>query len=141
MKPVILCVDDEKMILDSLRAQMKKRYGGRFHYEFAEGAEEAFELIDELVEDGLEILLIVSDWLMPQMKGDVFLEKVHGRHPGIVKIMLSGQIDAEVLRQLSLNGMLHRLIHKPWTEGELFEAIESGLRDMHLLVEVEEHHG
>jgi DNA-binding NtrC family response regulator len=37
--------------------------------------------------------VIVSDWLMPGMKGDDFLVEAHKRVPTVVKIMLSGQAE------------------------------------------------
>ena len=72
-RKAILCIDDETIILDSLREQLEKNFGEDFIYETAESAEEAFEIIDELEEDGIEIAIIVCDWLMPGMKGDKFL--------------------------------------------------------------------
>ena len=66
----ILCVDDEIVILDSLKEQLKRYFGDRYIYEIAESAEEAWEVIEELHEDEIKILIIVSDWLMPGIKGD-----------------------------------------------------------------------
>ena len=129
-KKVILCVDDEKIILDSLKSQLKKRFGRKYTYEVAENADEAFEVIEELDEDGLEILIIVSDWLMPGMKGDEFLIRVHDMFPGIVKVMLTGQADEEAVENVRQNANLHRCIHKPWKEDELVDAINSGLESL-----------
>ncbi|NEP62201.1 MAG: response regulator [Symploca sp. SIO2G7] len=86
-KPVILCVDDEKDILQSLREQLIEAFGNAYVYEVAEDADEALEVINELTEDDMGVILIVSDWLMPGMKGDEFLIKVHQRFPKVVKIL------------------------------------------------------
>ena len=48
MKPVILCVDDEKIVLDSLKSQLKKEFGD-FDLEIAESGEEALEIIEEFI--------------------------------------------------------------------------------------------
>ncbi len=80
-KPVILCVDDEKIILDSLKAQLKEKFGNVYMYEVAENADDAMEVINEHSEDGCEILVVVSDWLMPGIKGDEFLIALHKKHP------------------------------------------------------------
>ena len=45
MKKVILCVDDERIILSSLKSQLKKNFGSQFQYEFAENAYEAMDLV------------------------------------------------------------------------------------------------
>ena len=126
-KPVILCVDDEKIILDSLKAQLKGKFGSAYMYEGAENAEDAMEVIDELIEDGCEILVVVSDWLMPGIKGDDFLIDLHDKYPQIVKLMLTGQADEEAIARARKHANLHRCIHKPWTEEELVEAIKTGM--------------
>ncbi|MFC1591049.1 response regulator [Thermodesulfobacteriota bacterium] len=126
-KSAILCVDDEPMVLTSLKEQIYNRLGNKFLYEFAESADEAEEVIEELAADGVHILVIVSDWLMPGVKGDEFLIRVHQRFPQIVKVMLTGQADEEAIRRVRENANLFRCIRKPWTEEELIETILSGL--------------
>lgn len=126
-KKAILCVDDEKIILDSLKAQLKKKFGSRYVYEAAESGDDAFEVIEEMLEDGVEVLIIVSDWLMPGIKGDEFLIRVHEKFPGIVKVMLTGQADDTAIRNAEQNANLYRCLHKPWKEEDLFDTIETGL--------------
>lgn len=122
-KPVILCVDDEKMILDSLKVQLKNNFSDQFYYESAENAEDALELIEELVQDGLNILMIVSDWLMPGIKGDEFLIMVHHKYPKIINIMLTGQADCQAVEKAQQEANLLKCISKPWNEKELVETI------------------
>jgi len=123
----ILCVDDEQIILTSLELQLKKHFGNQFIYEFAESAGEALEIIDELVEGGIRIVLIVSDWLMPGTKGDEFLINVHQQHPEVIKVMLTGQADLDAIERTKNQADLHRCLYKPWTEDELKEAILTGV--------------
>ena len=52
-KPAILCVDDEKVVLQSLRTQLKEAFGDDYIYELAEDADEALEVINELCEEGI----------------------------------------------------------------------------------------
>ena len=123
----ILCVDDEVVILDSLKEQLKRRFGDRYIYEVAESAEEAWEVIEELQEDDIEIMVIVSDWLMPGVKGDEFLIQVHQNFPQLITVMLTGQADAEAIERARQNANLHACLHKPWTEQELSQIITSAL--------------
>jgi DNA-binding NtrC family response regulator len=51
LKPVILCVDDEMVILNSLKIQLKKEFGDTYLYEIAENADEAMEIINEIGEE------------------------------------------------------------------------------------------
>lgn len=126
-KKAILCVDDEKIVLLSLRDQLTHNFGDRYTYEFAESADEALEVIEELNEDDVKILVIVSDWLMPNMKGDEFLIKVHEQFPDIVTVLLTGQADEEAIERTRTNAKLHGYIPKPWEEATLIEVLKSGL--------------
>lgn len=127
MKKAILCIDDEKTILSSLKGQLKRNFGKEYIYEFSEVPEEALELIDELVANNTKVLVIVSDWLMPGMKGDEFLIKVHEKHPQIVKVMLTGQADGEAVKRAQQQANLFKCIAKPWTEQTLVETIKTGI--------------
>lgn len=126
-KNVFLCVDDEKIILDSIKAQLKEKYGNTFHYETAESASEAMEIIDELMEDDEVRLIIITDWLMPVMKGDEFLVNVHRKYPRVLNIMLTGQADMESVERTKQEANLFKCIRKPWVQSELLSTIDSGL--------------
>ena len=126
-KSIILCVDDEKMVLDSLRTQLTNHYGSTYQCEIAESAEDALELLGEFQQDELSVLIIVSDWLMPGIRGDEFLVRVHKQFPNIVKVMLTGQATPEAIERTTLEADLHRCLHKPWKESDLIETIDSGL--------------
>ncbi len=126
-KPVILCVDDEVMVLESLKRELKESFANRFLYEMAENAADALEIIEELQDDNIEIFLILSDWLMPGMKGDEFLITVHEKYPKIIKVMLTGQADDEAISRAKQFANLHSCLHKPWDGKELIKTIESSM--------------
>lgn len=126
-KPAILCVDDESLVLESLEIELQKAFGNTYVCEFAESADEALEIIEELVEDNVDILVIVSDWLMPGMKGDEFLIFIHKKYPQIITIMLTGQADQEAIERTISQAKLHAYLPKPWKNSELIETIKSGL--------------
>ncbi len=122
---VILCIDDERIILDSIKSQLIRNLGDEFIFEFAEDANEGLELLDELMSEDSQILLIVSDWLMPGMKGDEFLIKVHQKYPNLKKILLSGQADTEAVERAVQEAGLYKFMNKPWDEKELIETIKN----------------
>lgn len=126
-KPVILCVDDEGIILLSMEMQLQKAFAEKYLYETAENADEAIELIQELEAEGDDVIVIISDWLMPGMKGDELLIKLHEKSPKTIKIMLTGQADDEAIKRAKTEANLHRCLQKPWHADDLIEAIESGL--------------
>jgi response regulator RpfG family c-di-GMP phosphodiesterase len=128
-KGVLLCVDDEIIVLTALKDQLRRAFGNEFHIDVAESAEEALELLDELSDQGHRLLVIVSDWLMPGMKGDEFLVQAHKRFPTVVKIMLSGQAQQEAVDRAKREAGLHEFLAKPWNAAELVETINAGLKD------------
>lgn len=123
----ILCVDDEALVLSSLKEQLRRRFGNRYLYETAGDAQEAWLVIDELCGEGIEVLIIVSDWLMPGIKGDEFLAQVHQRHPRIVTVLLTGQADEAAVERARRDANLYACLHKPWSESDLARVIESAL--------------
>jgi len=119
----ILCVDDEVIILLSMIQELKKVFGNRFLYEQAMDASSALQSIDELAADGVKVILIISDWLMPGIRGDEFLEIVTARHPEIKAIMITGQADREAIDRVRGNGSVLAVLGKPWEPAELAEII------------------
>jgi CheY-like chemotaxis protein len=126
----VLCVDDEQVILTSLTEQIRGHFGKRFTYETALDGEEALEVLDELTEEGVKTLVIVSDWLMPGMKGDELLIEIHKRFPKTVKVMLTGQADSEAVERAKREAELYGYLQKPWSRDELLGVIESGLKHL-----------
>lgn len=126
-KKAIVCVDDENIILESLGEQIKNIFGSEYIYESAENAEEGMEVIEELDEENIDVLVIVSDWLMPGKKGDDFLIEVHKKFPKIVKVMLTGQADEKAIRNAVDNAELHAYLAKPWSAEDLEQVIKTGL--------------
>jgi DNA-binding NtrC family response regulator len=123
----ILCVDDEVMILDSLREQLQRRFGDHYLYEVAESVKEAWWVIEDLQASGIRLLVIVSDWLMPDVRGDEFLVQVHQRFPNILTIMLTGQADAAAIERAKVEANLYACLHKPWQEEELINLVNQAL--------------
>lgn len=123
----ILCVDDEAIVLRALREQLRRNFGSRYLLETAQNAAEAWDVIEELVADGVQILTIVSDWLMPGTRGDEFLIEVHRRFPQVVTVLLTGQADDDAIQRARRDAALHACIAKPWSEQELVAAVSAGL--------------
>jgi CheY-like chemotaxis protein len=125
-KPVILCVDDEPDILHSLKMQLKNEFKNDYFYELAESGDEALDLLEDFHEE-VQVIVVISDWLMPGIKGDELLIKVHQKYPKIIKVMLTGQADAAALQRAVQEADLYCCLYKPWNSKELIETIKSGL--------------
>jgi two-component system chemotaxis response regulator CheY len=136
----IVCVDDEQAVLDQLSAQLTRRFGTTHRVECAESAEEALQLIEEIFAVGDEVEMVICDQVMPKMKGDRFLERVHETRPRVMKILLTGQAGLDSAIYAINNAGLHCYIEKPWEVEDLNLAVESLLTQHRLRREVEQHH-
>jgi CheY-like chemotaxis protein len=125
----ILCVDDEAIILISLKTTLQKHFGKKFLYETASNGEEALATVDELVGEGVEVLVIISDWQMPGMAGDELLVTIKNRYPNIASIMITGQADESAKRRVLEEAGTIRIFDKPWNTKELISTIENILSE------------
>lgn len=126
-KPVIICVDDEPIILESLKIELKKALGEEHLLETAEGGEDALELVEELLAEGREIVAVISDYLMPNIKGDELLKQIHRISPKTIKIMLTGQADLEAVANSIKHAKLYRYIAKPWQPEDLKLTVKEAI--------------
>jgi two-component system probable response regulator PhcQ len=110
MKPVrekhVLVVDDEAAVRTALAALLE-REGYRVHAA-GSGPEGLAILKQEPVQ------LVISDHGMPEMTGVEFLKLVRERHPYVLRIMLTGDPNPEVIIRSVNEGEVYRFIRKPW---------------------------
>lgn len=127
-KPVILCVDDEAMLLRALKQQLKRQFWSDYYIEIVDNGEEALNLVEELLEDNIELPLVLCDYLMPGMKGDELLKLIHAIAPDTLKILLTGQADAAAVGNAVNNAKLYRYIPKPWEETDFKLTVTEAIR-------------
>jgi signal transduction histidine kinase len=119
LKPYILCVDDEKSVLDTLEFQIENAVGSGFNVVVSESGGEALEELHRLTTLGHEIAAIVSDQMMPGMNGDEFLCQAHKLVPHCKMIMLTGQAEVGNVARVINEAHLYRFISKPWDASDL----------------------
>ncbi|UAB71596.1 response regulator [Vibrio sp. SCSIO 43132] len=125
---LILCVDDEREILDSVIHDLEP-LDEFFVLEAAESVSEAKEIIDENAEKGIKLALILCDHIMPKHSGIDFLielnhsdETTHAR-----KVLLTGQAGLEDTIQAINQANLDFYISKPWQGEDLLNTITQQL--------------
>ncbi len=128
MEKAILCVDDEEFVLTALSQELKHNFKDEFIIELAQNAEDALEILDELENDGIKTMVIISDWLMPGMKGDDFLIESHKRFPKVIKFLLTGMASDEAIQNAQEHAELKGTFLKPWKSEELINQIKIELR-------------
>jgi phosphoserine phosphatase RsbU/P len=127
-EPVIICVDDENIVLRSLKRELDDAFGHTYLIETAEDGEETLELFHELRDDEHEIPLVISDYIMPDMKGDELLAQIHEISPQTRKIMLTGQASTEGIGNAVNRASLYRFIAKPWDQNDLILTVTEAVR-------------
>ena len=136
MKQAIICVDDEDIILEALKDQLGPFFENQYLIETATTAEDALDIYDELVESDYEVPVVISDYLMPGMRGDEFLIKVHEKNPNTLKILLTGHANIEGITNAINKANLYRYIPKPWDRDDLIltvrEAVRSFLQELEI---------
>ncbi len=128
MKTAILSVDDDILVLNSLRIQLERHFGETHLLEFAQNVDEAIGVIDDITSTGVELIVIISDWIMPSKNGDVLAEHVKAINPKIQVVVLSGQLQEEKAMALVASQTIDKVMLKPWSEEDLVNVINNALK-------------
>ncbi len=126
-RPVIICVDDEPIILESLERELSQIFGDDYLIETVETAAEALELVEELLGQKHHIPLVLSDYIMPNLKGDELLRLIHNISPQTLKILLTGQASVEGISNAIKYANLYRYIAKPWQIEDLSLTVNEAI--------------
>lgn len=110
-KEKILCVDDEKQIVISLRALLRSKY----EVLTATSGEEALGILRA----DPTIRVIISDQRMPKMLGAEVLREARSISPGTMRLLLTGYSDLQATIDSINEGEVFRFINKPWINQEL----------------------
>ena len=124
MKRRILFVDDELRILQGLN-RMLRVMRNEWDMDFVLSGEDALKKLDESKFD-----VIVTDMRMPVMDGAALLSEVMKRHPQVVRIVLSGHSDKELI--LKTVKSAHQYLSKPCETENLKKTVirACALRDL-----------
>lgn len=121
----VLFVDDEPNVLSGMR-RMLRTHRKRWSMRFVDGGLAALAAMEEEPAD-----LIVSDIRMPGMSGVELLTAVRARWPGTLRMVLSGESDAEAL--LKAVGPTHQYLCKPCRSEALIDSLERMDAMLHLV--------
>jgi len=127
-RKAILLVDDEAIIVLALSRELRRAFGREYRIETALDAETAFKIMDDLESEGCALVVVVSDWLMPGMKGDEFLVRIHERNPAVALFMVTGQADETAVNRVVNEAKVVACIRKPWRGPELVELIREATK-------------
>ncbi|KJY93185.1 chemotaxis protein CheY [Vibrio neptunius] len=127
-KYLILCVDDEREVLDSV-IQDLHCFEEHFILEAAESVSEAKSIIEEIEQEGGQLALILCDHVMPEQTGISFLIELNdsaSTQPAR-KVLLTGQAGLEDTVEAVNHSSLHFYMAKPWRGESLRDVIKKQL--------------
>lgn len=116
MKQRILFVDDEINILKALRRTLRP-YRGQWDMAFSPGAEKALKTLEKESFD-----VVITDMRMPGMDGAKLLQIVKEKYPQMVRIILSGHSDQEMIMKSVKTA--HQYLTKPCEKEILVNAVK-----------------
>ncbi len=115
-------------MLHGLKDQLRRCFGDEVVVETAESGDEGLQVFDDLRAEGAQVPVVLSDQLMPGMKGEEFLASIHERDPRTLNILLTGQATVDAVGHAVNRARLYRYIAKPWTEADLTLTVREALR-------------
>jgi two-component system response regulator HupR/HoxA len=111
---VVLLVDDEPRVLDSLEAIL----AAEFRVLRAESGPQALELLPDA-----DPAVIVTDYRMPGMSGVELLRRSQELCPEAVRIILTAYTDVDSLMDAVNTGRIYHFVPKPWDPAELLLVV------------------
>lgn len=138
MTLTILSLEDEADVREALERDLED-FWGKVRLEIAEDADDAWEVVEELVSDGDELALVLSDHRLPGRSGVDFLVELVSdpRFSSTRTVLVTGQADQDdTIRALNEAGLDH-YIAKPWSPEDLRRVVRDQLTDYVLEVGVD----
>ncbi|XAW90383.1 response regulator [Vibrio sp. CDRSL-10 TSBA] len=127
-KYMILCVDDEREVLDSV-VQDLDCFEQDFVLEAAESVSEARQVIDDYRQQDIHLALILCDHIMPEQTGIQFLIEMN-QNPDTAatrKVLLTGQAGLEDTVEAVNHASLDFYVAKPWQGDQLRQMVKDQL--------------
>ena len=121
----IICVDDEREVLESVSRDLEY-FSDMFNIEECQSAVECLTLLEELDAQQEYVALIISDHIMPEKSGVELLTEVaqDNRFIGTKKLLLTGlATQADTIMAIN-NAKLDHFLEKAWDPQELLQMVK-----------------
>ncbi len=130
-KACVLIVDDEEMVITSVRAYLELETDFEIHG-FTSPEQAVKHMETNLVD------IAVSDYLMPRMSGIQFLAQAKKLQPEASRVLLTGHADKQSAIQAINQVGLYQYVEKPWENAQLLLIIQNGIERAKLLRDLRE---
>ncbi|EKV01231.1 thioredoxin reductase [Leptolyngbya sp. PCC 7375] len=130
-KPVILTIDDDPAVLQTIARDLRKQYGDRFRIVRADSGATALEASQQLKLRGNTVALFLADQRMPGMSGVEFLNQGSGIFPAAKRALLTAYADTNAAIDAINMAQLDYYLLKPWDppEEKLYPVLDDLLQD------------
>jgi thioredoxin reductase (NADPH) len=117
-KPILLAVDDDVSVLETVVQDLRRKYGEHYRIMRAASGQAALDTCTQLEARGDVVALFLSDQRMPGMTGVDFLEKVIAVYPDAKRVLLTAYADTEAAIRAINSARIHYYLNKPWDPPE-----------------------
>ena len=131
IKPVILTLDDDLNVLQSIQQDLRSKFGAAYKIVRADNGQAAIEMITEFQRRGNSVALFLVDQRMPEMSGVEFLEKAKELYPDAKRVLLTAYADTDAAIEAINSVQVDYYLLKPWDppEEKLYPPLTDLLED------------
>src|ERR1044071_7782982 len=94
-KPVIMAVDDDVSVLNSVERDLRAHYGQDYRILPIDSGQDALEYLSRLQRRNETVALFLVDQRMPEMSGVEFLEQALKAYPQAKRALLTAYADSQ----------------------------------------------
>ena len=130
-KPVILTVDDDQAVLNSVERDLRAQYGQNYRILPLNDGKIALDYLKKLEQRNETVALFLVDQRMPEMSGTEFLQEAMQSYPQAKRVLLTAYADTQAAID-SINEVgLDYYLMKPWhpPEERLYPILDELLED------------
>lgn len=124
IKPVILCIDDESIFLESIENKLKETFGNEYSVITSKRSDLALEIVKDCNQKGIEIPIIICDQLMPNLRGDEFFIQVQKTNPDTRNFLLVDFFTTKETAHTLNKANVYRVLSKPIEPKDLIQIIQ-----------------
>ena len=130
-KPVILTLDDDASVLNTIERDLRTHYGQEYRIVPLDSGQTALDYLKSMQQRNETVALFVVDQRMPEMSGVQFLEHAIRAYPQAKRVLLTAYADTQAaiasINEVGLNYYLMKPWHPP--EERLYPILDELLED------------
>jgi thioredoxin reductase (NADPH) len=131
-RPVLFVIDDDAGVVQALRDDLDRRFGGDFRVIGESSAAAGLAALRRLADEGRQVALLIADHDMSEMPGTEFLARAHEMHPLAKRVLLVERdysARSPIVQAMTL-GQADYHLTKPWVlEQDLYREISGFLAE------------